>query len=46
MSTKELINTLSRYGSRGKVKSNRKSIVELKVIAGLRRIKNNEKLTK
>ena len=76
MSTEELLNTLSRYDSKRKVKSNRrkllkmklekiakkqnisknelrkaeklqnKSIDELKEIAGLRRIKNYDNLTK
>ena len=44
MSTKELLNTLSRYDSRRKVKNNRKKLLKIKLekIAKIQNISKNE----
>ena len=43
MSTQELLNTLSRYDSRRKVKSNRRNLLEIKIekIAKIQNISKN-----
>ena len=44
ISTKELLNTLSRYDSKGKVKSNRRKLLKIKLekIAKIQNISKNE----
>ena len=43
MSTQELLNTLSRYDSRRKVKSNRRNLLEIK-LEKIAKIQNTSKM--
>ena len=42
MSTEELLNTLSRYDSKRKLKSNRRKLLKIKLIAKIQHISKNE----